>query len=66
MLFALLLLFAVRWVSGKLPDRSLLEHPVTWVIGLGFAWMGFTILPSSDMVVSLKAWISRAWFIVSF
>ena len=66
MLFALLLLFAARWVSGKLPDRSLLEHPVTWVIGLGFAWMGFTILPSSDMVVSLKAWISRAWFIVSF
>ena len=33
---------------------------------LGFAWMGFTILPSSDMVVSLKAWISRAWFILSF
>lgn len=66
MLFALMLLFAARWVSGKLPDRSLVQHPMTWVIGLGFAWMGFTILPSSDMVVSLKAWISRAWFIVSF
>ena len=66
MLFALLLLFAARWVSGKRTDRQLLRHPMTWVIGLGFAWMGFTILPSSDMVVSLKAWISRAWFILSF
>lgn len=66
MLFALMLLFAARWVSGKLPNRQFLRHPMTWVIGLGFAWMGFTILPSSDMVVSLKAWVSRAWFIVSF
>lgn len=66
MLFALMLLFSARWVSGKWPDRQFFQHPMTWVIGLGFAWMGFTILPSSDMVVSLKAWISRAWFIVSF
>ena len=53
MLFALMLLFAARWVSGKLPHRQFLRHPMTWVIALGFAWMGFTILPSSDMVVSL-------------
>ena len=64
MLFALMLLFAARWVSGKLPHRQFLRHPMTWVIGLGLAWMGFTILPSSDMVVSLKA--SQAWFVVSF
>ena len=41
-------------------------HPVTWVILAGFVWMGLTILPSSHPVVSLKAWISRAWFMVAF
>lgn len=66
MLFALLILFISRWLSGSPPDAALRNHPITWVIGLGFVWMGFTILPSSDMVVSLKAWISKAWFIVAF
>ena len=66
MLFALLLLFVARWLSGEAPDRDLLQHPVTWVIGLGFLWMGLTILPSSHPIVSLKAWVARGWFVVSF
>lgn len=66
MLFALLLLFVARWLSGEAPDRALLQHPVTWVIGLGFLWMGLTILPSSHPIVSLKAWVARGWFVVSF
>lgn len=66
MLFALLLLFVARWLSGEAPNRDLLQHPVTWVIGLGFLWMGLTILPSSHPIVSLKAWVARGWFVVSF
>jgi len=66
MLFALLVLFVAKWVSGHPPNRDFLSHPVTYVIATGFLWMGLTVLPSSDVVVSLKAWISRAWFIVSF
>jgi O-antigen ligase len=66
MLFALLLLSCARWLSGKRLDRTLWKHPVTWVILAGFVWMGLTILPSSHPVVSLKAWISRAWFMVAF
>lgn len=66
MLFALLLLFVARWLSGEAPNRDLLQHPVTCVIGLGFLWMGLTILPSSHPIVSLKAWVARGWFVVSF
>lgn len=66
MLFALLLLFIARWLSGQTPHPALLRHPVSWVIGAGFVWMGLTILPSSHIVVSLKAWVARAWFVVSF
>ena len=66
MLFALLLLSCARWLSGQRLDRALWQHPVTWVILAGFVWMGLTILPSSHPVVSLKAWISRAWFMVAF
>ena len=66
MLFALLVLFVAKWFSGQTPNRDFLSHPVTYVIAAGFLWMGLTVLPSSDVVVSLKAWVSRAWFIVSF
>ncbi|MDP7436047.1 MAG: hypothetical protein QF427_07450, partial [Flavobacteriales bacterium] len=66
MLFALLVLFVAKWFSGQTPKRDFLSHPVTYVVAAGFLWMGLTVLPSSDVVVSLKAWVSRAWFIVSF
>ena len=66
MLFALLAVFVARWLSGQTPDRDFLRHPVTWVVVAGFVWMGLTVLPSSHIVVSLKAWVSRAWFIASF
>ena len=66
MLFALLVLLVARSLSGQTPDPLFLKHPVTLVIALGFLWMGLTVLPSSDVVVSLKAWVSRAWFIGSF
>jgi len=66
MLFALLLVFVARVCSGQTPDEAFLRHPATWVIGAGFLWMGLTILPSSHMVVSLKAWVARAWFLASF
>ena len=66
MLFALLAVFVARWLSGQTPDRDFLRHPVTWVVVVGFVWMGLTVLPSSHIVVSLKAWVSRAWFIASF
>lgn len=66
MLFALLAVFVARWLTGQTPDLPLLRHPVTWVIGAGFLWMGLTVLPSSHIVVSLKAWIARGWFLASF
>ena len=66
MLFALLAVFVARWLTGQTPDLPLLRHPVTWVIGAGFLWMGLTVLPSSHVVVSLKAWIARGWFLASF
>lgn len=66
MLFGLLVLFVVRMLSGQTPHAALLQHPATWIILAGFMWMGLTILPSSHVVVSLKAWIARAWFIAAF
>jgi len=66
MLFALLAVFSARWISGQSPQKALLRHPVSWVIGAGFLWMGLTILPSSHILVSLKAWIARGWFLASF
>lgn len=66
LLFALLPVFVARWISGQTPHRPFLRHPITWIVGAGFLWMGLTVLPSSHPVVSLKAWVARAWFLVSF
>ena len=66
MLFALLFLFLAQCFAGQTPNPGFLRHPVTWVVGAGFVWMGLTVLPSSNLIVSLKAWVSRAWFVISF
>ena len=58
--FFMLLRFLQR---GKLPWH-VIRHPLGIAVILQLAWMGFTILTSEMPIVSLKAWLSRIWFVV--
>lgn len=47
-------------------DQNLLKHPVTIAVGFYLAWMLLTSLTSTMLVVSLKYWLSKVWFVVAF
>lgn len=66
LLAALLLVFAIKYLSGERMDLKILRHPVSIAIYFNLAWMAVTVITSSDPLVSLKFFISRMWFIVGF
>jgi putative inorganic carbon (hco3(-)) transporter len=62
----LLLVYVLRYLGGVRTDLRILRHPVTLAIYFNLAWMAVTIISSSDPLVSLKFFVSRLWFVVSF
>lgn len=66
LIFGLLLLFILKVAQkGNLP-RNFLRHPVSWAIGAYLLWMLFTCITGTMVIVSLKYWLSKVWFIVAF
>lgn len=66
MLAALLLLYMVKYLMGERIHLKVLRHPVTLAIYFHLAWMFIASLTSSDIMVSMKLFVSRLWFIVGF
>ena len=66
MLAVLLVLFVLRSIKEHPVDKSIINHPVSVVIGLMMLWMGIVTITSWDVVVSIKFMVSRAWFIAGF
>ncbi|MCP4310993.1 MAG: hypothetical protein GY790_07005 [Bacteroidetes bacterium] len=66
LLAGLLLLYMIKYLLGDRIDIRILRHPVTMAIYFYLAWMFIASLTSSDLLVSLKAFAARLWFIVSF
>ncbi len=66
LLAGLLLLFILKLLFEKQFDRRILLHPVSMVIYFYLAWMFITSIASTMPVVSLKMFLSRVWFIVTF
>lgn len=66
LLAGLLLLYMIKYLMGDRVDIKVLRHPVTIAIYFHLAWMLLTSLTSTDLLVSLKAFATRLWFIVSF
>lgn len=64
MLAGITLFLAFRFIqSGRLPWVAL-KHPIGIAILIQLAWMFITILTSEHPLISLKAVISRVWFVV--
>ena len=66
LLFGILLLFVLKTASGYRPDRAMLRHPVTIVIGIYLLWMLITSLTSTMPMVSVKFLLVKIWFITGF
>ena len=66
MLFGLMMLWIIRAMNGQGVQSRFFRHPISLIVIGSFLWMGITILPSSHPIVSLKAWLSRGWFLAVF
>lgn len=66
LLFGLLLLFLLDRIRGKRLDSDVESHPITRCIQVMFIWLFITTLTSSDLLVSFKFTVARAWFVVGF
>lgn len=66
LLIGLLLLFMLQLPQQKLINRNVLLHPVSIAIIVLMTWMLFTSITSTMVVVSLKFFLMRLWFVLGF
>ncbi len=66
LLAGLVLLFILRLFSNYAYDKRILKHPVSLIIMASLLWMFITSISSEYLVVSLKYFFSRLWFVIPF
>jgi putative inorganic carbon (HCO3(-)) transporter len=65
-MFGIMLLFLLKIIAGSGFDKKVLYYPTTIAILINLSWILITSLASELPVVSLKFFLSRLWFVVSF
>lgn len=61
----IMIVYALNLLNKNTFDKQFLSHPITILILIQLIWMLFTSFTSIDILVSLKYFISRLWFIFS-
>lgn len=61
----IMLLYLFNELSSRITDKKFINHPVTILIIIQLAWMFFTCLTSTEVIISFKYLISRLWFVFS-
>jgi len=60
------LIFILKLLIGERIDKKISQHPISILIYFYLGWMFITSLTSTMPIVSLKYFLARAWFIVTF
>jgi putative inorganic carbon (HCO3(-)) transporter len=58
-------LYMLNQFSHRIADRNFVHHPISLIIGVQLIWMFFTTCTSTEVLISLKYFISRLWFVFS-
>ncbi len=66
LILLVLLLFVLKSLYTKSLDKKIINHPLTIVIAINLLWIFITSLTSTDILVSLKFFLVRLWYLVSF
>ncbi|NQX92681.1 MAG: hypothetical protein HRT74_11260, partial [Flavobacteriales bacterium] len=66
LLFGVLILFIFKLLFGQSVNSRIYKHPISYVVYSYLGWMLITTITSEMPLVSLKHFISRAWFVVGF
>jgi O-antigen ligase len=64
-MIGIMLLYLLNNLSARITDKKFVNHPITKIIILQLIWMFFTTCTSTEVIISLKYFISRLWFIFS-
>ncbi len=59
-----LLIFLLKFLTGKNIDRRIFRHPVSIAVLINLSWILVTCITSTMPVVSFKFFLSRLWFVV--
>jgi putative inorganic carbon (hco3(-)) transporter len=59
-----LVLVIAKQIIKPFIDRSILKHPIAWVIYAYLFWIVLTTITSSDVLVSVKYLLVRLWFLI--
>lgn len=66
LLAGVMLLFIIKLLLEGRFDRKVTRHPVTVAIIIYLAWLGLATIASEMPIVSIKFFISKLWFIITF
>ncbi len=66
LLFGAMLVFLIKLLLEGKFDRRVTRHPVSVAIIINIAWIGLTTITSEMPIVSLKFFISRLWYVITF
>ncbi len=66
LIVGILILFILKFFHGQYLDKKFLLHPVSLIIWAYLMWMFISTVQSYDILVSVKLFINRVWFIVVF
>jgi O-antigen ligase len=62
----LCLIGGLYFLSNKKNVIKLLHHPVTWMLIFHWIWILICSIGSQDMLVSIKFWLSKSWYLFIF
>jgi O-antigen ligase len=66
LMFGVLVIFFLKIFSGFRYDKKALTHPISIAIFISLSWLLITSFTSEMLIVSIKFFLSRLWFVVPF
>lgn len=66
LLFGVMLMFILKLIAERRFDKRIADHPITLAIIVNLVWIGITTATSEMPVVSLKYFVSRLWYVITF
>lgn len=66
LLFGMVLIFLLKIIVNNDFDHKIMKHPISIIIFIQLLWMLITSFTSTMLLISLKYFLARLWFVVGF
>lgn len=66
LLFGVMIVFILKLFAQRKFSKKIADHPITLAIMVNLTWMAITTVTSEIPLVSLKFFISRLWYVITF